>query len=61
MNRPGSAIKRKGAAKPQAQLNMPHKVNQITNQQEEKLPEPSKFLLNRDYVGAITILECEKK
>jgi len=53
MIRPGSAVKRK---QQQAKTTQPqHK------QKEEKLPEAKDYLKDRDYIGAITLLECERK
>jgi len=49
MFRPGSAVKRK---QQQAKVAAP-----VTKQKEEKLPDAKDFLRDRDYTGAITLLE----
>lgn len=53
MFRPGSAVKRK---QQQQKVSAP-----TSKHKEEKLPEANDFLKNRDYTGAITLLECERK
>lgn len=53
MFRPGSAVKRK---QQQAKVAAP-----ATKQKEESLPDVKDFLKDRDYTGAITLLECDRK
>jgi intraflagellar transport protein 56 len=53
MIRPGSSVKRK--------QQQPKASAPTGKAKEEKLPEVSKFLADRDYVGAITLLECDRK
>lgn len=53
MFRPGSAVKRK---QQQAKVAPPS-----SKSKEEKLPEAKDYLKDRDYNGAITLLECERK
>lgn len=53
MFRPGSAVKRK---QQQAKVAPP-----ASKHKEEKLPDVKDFLKDRDYTGALTLLECERK
>jgi len=53
MLRPGSAIKRKQKAPPA--------VMQQKKQDENKIPDAKHFLEKRDFVAALTLLECERK
>jgi hypothetical protein len=53
MLRPGSAIKRKTKAPSQVQLQQ--KSEQL------KLPDASHFLKKRDFLAALTLLECDRK
>ena len=53
MMRPGSSVKRK---QQQAKTVPAH-----TKHKEEKMPEAKDYLKDRDYTGAITLLECERK
>ena len=53
MLRPGSAIKRK--TKPVAALVAQQK------QEELKLPDANHFLKKRDFIAALTLLECDRK
>lgn len=53
MIRPGSAVKRK---QQQAKTSAPQ-----TKAKEIKMPEAKDYLKDRDYIGAITLLDCERK
>jgi intraflagellar transport protein 56 len=53
MLRPGSAIKRKIKPPPQAAA--------LKQQEEMKLPDASHFLKKRDFVAALTLLDCDRK
>jgi len=53
MFRPGSAVKRK---QQQAKV-----APAQSKQKEEKLPDVKDFFKDRDYIGAITLLDCERK
>ena len=52
--RPGSAVKRKKI--PQLQ-----QVAATTKTDALKVPEPITFMKKRDWVAALTLLECDRK
>ena len=52
MLRPGSAIKRKQKPLPQA-------ITQKTV--EAKVPDAQSFMKKRDWIAALTLLECDRK
>lgn len=53
MLRPGSAVKRKKI--PQLQQVAATKTDTL------KVPEPTTFMKKRDWVAALTLLECDRK
>lgn len=52
MLRPGSAIKRKQKPLPQA-------ITQKTT--EAKVPDAQSFIKKRDWIAALTLLDCDRK
>jgi hypothetical protein len=52
MLRPGSAIKRKQKPLP---------TSTLTKTQEAKVPDALSFMKKRDWIAALTLLECDRK
>jgi hypothetical protein len=54
MHRPGSSLSRINQQKQNLQTNI------VKKQQEKKIPTKEEFIKQRDFLGAITLLEHEK-